>query len=611
MSTVSSTPAINPYLVPYSTNDLSGTDTTAGKYTTSSSSSKSSGSSSGSYSQGLIGQMTGLDVTNMVNESMQSDVVKLNSLLAKQQISQWQQDRYRSVITNLQNFSSKYFDVLSDNYMLSSDKYSVYTASSDKPSIATASTSNDAKAGTYTITSVPTAENSTGLAAAAKITNSNTIATQNSAKFSTLGISGTLNFNINGKDVSYDLNSTANNTKTVSQVMNDLSDLTGATFSYSELSGKFSITSSSTGSNQVLNIYNENAASTPSNATGTTNIKYSSTDTSTNPFLSQLFGVNSSSVNSTGKDGQFTIMEPDGTTNTVTEASNHFTIDGVTYDVTNAGSATISVSKDVSSAIDKIKNFVTDYNNLIDGINTVITEKRDYDYKPLSATQESDMNVSQITAWNQNAQKGLLENDGTLTDILSSMREAFYTPVEGNGLTMAGVGLSTSDDVTQGGKITLDVTKLKTALQNNPQQVVDLFTKASSSYTSYYDAINVDTKVDSDAVNKAVAKRSSEEGILQRISDLIDKYAGTDLDSNGNQGILLMKAGMPDTITETKSTLYKELKDEAQAVKDFKAKMTSDVTMYNKKFTNLQSILSELSSQQSALSSMLGTGSSS
>lgn len=851
MSTVSSTPAINPYLVTYSSNDLSGSDTVAGKYTASANNKNGSSSSSGSYSQGLIGQMTGLDITNMVNESMQSDVVKLNSLLAKEQITQWTQDRYRSVITNLQNFSGKYFDQQSDDYILTGNAFSTNFATSSNKYIADATALNNAKTGIYTITSAT-------LATVANITSATTLQNASGSKpratdaLSTLGgiSDGTLSFSIGGNNISYNLKSTSS----ISRVMQDLSSMTGLNFNYSELTGKFSISTQSTGDGKNVDIqsindgcgfftkfgitqsngaiatcntaridgsgqikngtniasstdlvlntnlgllggnmdlafsitgdsgstksytvsisasdtiasvmsslssatglnfnYNDSTGKVSIESTGNTslNISYGAGSTS-QTFLNNLFGQASgtSSISQTsasaaiesdiqgsstakngsnvalgtdalsstnlgltngstisfkvngtaksytidtsktindfvsdfntqtglnlnynastgqfsikatagidtdinytndtssatykffgnvlgatprgnadgstvdlttstaGHNGVFTMKEPGDTfASTISEASNSFTVDGMSFSLSNSISAdnplTINVSQDVSSVVDKIKSFVTEYNNLIDGINTVVTEKRDYDYKPLNAAKEADMTDSQIKAWNEKAQQGLMQNDGNLSDLLSAMRAAFYTPVNGNGFTMADVGLSTSNDPTQGGKIIFNEKTLKSALQNNPQQVVDLFTKSSTSYKTYEETLELDTTSDPDAVNKAVAKRSSEEGIFQRLSDIEKKYAGTYIDKHGNQGILLMRAGMPNSFSESKSTLYKELQDQAKAVKDFKDKMTADAKMYNAKFTNLQTILSQLSSQQSALSSMLGNG---
>lgn len=620
MSTTVSSTTPNPYVVAYSSSDISGTDTTSSKYSQTSngtSKSGSTGSTSGSYSQSLVSQMSGLDVNSLVNESMASDVIKLNSLLAKQQKSQWIQDRYRSIISNLQDFSSKYFDSSSSNYIFSPDVFSVNAATSSNANILSTTASNLAKTGTYTVTSAT-------LATAANITNANTVTAQNSAAFSTLGLSGTISFNINGSStpVTYDLS--ANGYKTVSQVMNDLSNLTGANFSYSELTGKFSITSNSTGSNQKLNIYEAHDAGSYTNASGTVNIQYNSSDASTSAFLSKLYNIGTGTgetkdVSASGNNGTFTIKEPGDTVATsVSEASNNFTIDGVSYSFSSSFDSTtpvaINVKQDVSSAVSKIQDFVADYNNLVSGINAVTLEKSDPSYAPLTSTQESQMTTSQITAWNQKAQQGLLQNDGTLTDMLNEMRTAFYTPVSGNSLTMRGIGLSTADDyndASKRGKIEINVKQLTAALQSNPQGVADLFTKKSTSYLNYESALNVDTSTDKDAASKAIAKRSSEEGIFQRLSDIEKKYAGTYIDKNGNQGILLTKAGsLDDQYSLTRNSLYKEIKEETDAVSDFKSKMTLDAKMYNQKFSALQAALSALSTQQSYLSSMLSSSSS-
>lgn len=626
MSTTVSSTTPNPYAVAYSSSDLSGTDTTASKYATTSGSKStgtSSNSSSGSYSQGLVSQMTGLDVSSLVNQSMASDVIKLNSLLAKQQKSQWVQDRYRSVISNLQDFTSKYFDSSSSNYIFSPDVFSVNAANSSNTTVLNTTASNLAKTGTYTVTSAT-------LATTANITNPNTVTSRNLDAFFTLGLTGTISFNMNGSStpVTYDLD--ANGYKTVSQVMSDLSNLTGANFSYSELTGKFNIASNSTGDNQKLNIYEASDAGSYTNASGTVNIQYNSSDASTSAFLSKLYNIGTGAgktkdVSASGHNGTFTIKEPgDSNATTISQASNNFTIDGVSYSFSSSFDSTravapdypvsINVKQDVSSALGKIQGFVADYNNLVSGINAVTLEKSNSSYAPLTSTQESQMTASQITAWNQKAQQGLLQNDGSLTDMLSEMRAAFYTPVSGNGLTMGGIGLSTADDyndASKRGQIQIDVKKLTTALQSNPQGVTDLFTKRSTSYLNYESALNVDTSTDSGAVGKAIAKRSSEEGIFQRLSDIEKKYAGTYVDKNGNQGILLSKAGSLDNeYSLTRNSLYKEIKGETDAVSDFKTRMALDEKMYNQKFSSLQAALSALSSQQNYLSSMLSSSSS-
>jgi flagellar hook-associated protein 2 len=373
--------------------------------------------------------------------------------------------------------------------------------------------------------------------------------------------------------------------------MSSLSSQAGVNFTYNS-NGTFSIAGNTVGTNQNLNI--------------------GSSDSNTEANLDKLFGTslsNYTSAKANGNDGSFNLTEPNGSSNTVTESSNQFSIDGINYNFTNNVSSsapvTIGVTMNVSSVVTKIQNFVNDYNNLIGGVQDLINEKKNLSYGVLTTMQEAQMTSTQITAWNQQAQQGLLSNDDTLNTMLTSMREAFYTPVQGNSLTMSDVGLSTSDDYTQGGKLTLDTSELTSALQSNPQQVINLFAQVSTSYSSYTTALN------SSSPNSNLQTRSNEEGIFQRLSDIYQQYAGTYLDNNGNQGILLMKAGESNTISDSNNSLNTQLTQEQQSVTDYMAKLTQDKTRYTNMFTSLQSAMSQLSTQQSYISSLLTSSSSS
>lgn len=743
MSTVSSTnsTSTNPYLVSYSLTDVMDDpllDSTKSGNSSSSSSSTSSTSSSGKYSQSLVSQMSGIDVNSMVDEAMAGDYAQLNQLLSKKQISQWTQDRYRSIISNLNDFSGKYFDITSADNVTSASNYLINAAQSSAPAYVNATALNTAKQGNYILTInnaasatkmgyTPTTSNGTGLKASG-ITNSSSLSSLLTAEG--LPTTGTLTFNVNGNTVSYDLSQSSSTT--VSQFMNQItskSGVNGAVFSYSELTGQTTITNAVSGAsnlslcstdassqavlNKLFGTSLSSSAATAANApgfstgatvtngvnsasvsygpanttgitstsklsdllskeglptTGTltfnvngtavnydltsnpnatvsdfmaaigskgvtfgydqttgktsitnsngTNISVSSSDTSTQNVLNALFGTSLSSgtttasVNgssalgsaamTTGGAASVTITEPDGSTATITPSSNNFTIDGVNYNISNGTPAntpvTINVSQDTSSIVSKLQDFVDSYNDLISGLNTAVTEKRDYSYKPLTSAQQSQMSASAITAWNQKAQQGLLQNDDIITGLMSSMRTALYTPVSGTSLTMGDIGLSTSDDPTDGGKLTLNVSKLTSALQSNPQGVIDLLTKTSTSVPAYSTTLT----------NAQMATRNSEEGIFQRLHDIKQQYAN----DVTNDGILIDKAGSPgSSSTDTTSSLYKELKDESDSITQFELRVKNDKTRYTTQFTSLQSALSQLSTQQNYLSSMLSSSS--
>lgn len=579
MSTISSS-TTNPYLISYSASDIIGADSTLAGSVATSTTSTSGTTTSGTYSSGLVSAMSGFDVGSMVSEMMTSDYTKLNQLLATQQKDQWTEDRYRSETTNLNNFSDSYFDATSSNYVLSSNSFAAYTATPSNATLATSTALNTATAGNYTIygtkATAASISNASATALSGKLTNSSAFSTINGGT-----ASGTLALTVNGTAVSYAYTSSS----TIGDVMSALSSQSGDKFSYSELTKTFTAASTTTGSASTITL----AATTGSGS-------------DTTDFLTNAF-ANKASV--AGIDGTFTITEPNGVATAITESSNNFTIDGLNYNVTSdipqTSAVTINVASNISGVVSKIQGFVTAYNNLTTGLNTTLNETTDYDYKPLTYAQEAKMTTAQVTAWNTKVQQGELSGDDELTSLQSEMRTAFSDSIKGSGLTMASLGLSTSDDYTQGGTLTLDTTKLTAALQKNPNAVINVLTQTSTSYPY---------KLQSSLTTAQYQTKYSEEGIFQRLNDIVTKYAGTATDASGNRGLLLNKAGLSTDITDT-STLGKTLKTEATSVTDYKTQITNDKTKYTTQYTALQTALSNLSTQQSYVTSMLSSSSSS
>ncbi|WDC85850.1 flagellar filament capping protein FliD [Caloramator sp. mosi_1] len=79
-----------------------------------------------------------------------------------------------------------------------------------------------------------------------------------------------------------------------------------------------------------------------------------------------------------GSDASFEIKIPGASDYTmVTKSNNTFTIDGLTFTLNESTTESIkfSVGVDSKPAIDKIKEFVEKYNELVDKINKKISEK--------------------------------------------------------------------------------------------------------------------------------------------------------------------------------------------------------------------------------------------
>ena len=231
------------------------------------------------------------------------------------------------------------------------------------------------------------------------------------------------------------------------------------------------------------------------------------------------------------------------------------TVGGVTYTLNATGATTVSVSQDTDTLVKNVQSFVDDYNKMIDALNTKYYEKQYSDYGVLTKSQEGAMTQDQITKWNEKAKSGLLYHDQTLGKIISSMRQALYTPVDSvtsNYNTMMSIGISSSTDQ---GHIKLDTDKLKAALAADPDCVRQLFANTGDV-----------TKTNADGTTTTTTEYDSE-GVLNRISDALytnlktmKSYAGNSTETSDGSTL--------GTLIETLKTKMSDFKTQMDAYEE-------------------------------------------
>ncbi|KOR25929.1 flagellar hook protein FliD [Clostridium sp. L74] len=406
-------------------------------------------------------------------------------------------------------------------------------------------------------------------------------------------VGGEVKFTINGVDFNYDFTKDYDSTtapngaknKTISQILGDISDKAKVDISYSEINKKFTMRSKDEGTSEKI---------VASDASG--------------DFLQNLFGNSSISVQ--GKDAEFNLTTPSGTS-TVTKPTNNFTIDGVNYNIEGAKPGeeiSFSLSGDTEDSFNKIKGFIEDYNKLVDELQKKLSEKKYRKFEPLTEEQKKDMKESDIKLWEEKAQSGIIRNDSDIQNMLSSLRRAFFDSVEGAGLSLKEVGLTTSSDYTQGGKIVFDMNidkdgnngeaRLKKLLKEDPDKVFKIFSKQSDSYPRYTpDLISTERK-----------QRYNEEGILQRINDIFKDYTRTTKNVNGKMGIFVEKAGIKGTASEINNNLYKELEKREKTIKEMEDRLLERENRYYYQFAQLEKYMSQMNSQSAWLAQQLGGG---
>ena len=296
----------------------------------------------------------------------------------------------------------------------------------------------------------------------------------------------------------------------------------------------------------------------------------------------------------------------------VERSTNEFTIEGVTYKLQEMASgadpisATVTVSSNPDELFEKIKGFVDKYNELVGLINTKLNEERFRDYEPLTSEQKAQMSENEIKLWEEKARSGLLRNDSTLSSILNNMRRALYDAIYSDAsdsdsklsLHLSSIGITTSSNYKDGGKLVIDEQKLKNAIINNPDEVVQLFAKDDSGI-SYYNTL-------SDSSKKS--ERYKESGLAVRLSDIIQDNIRVIGNSNGQKGALLEKAGMIGDSSEYTNLLYKEIKSYDKDIYEMTIKLIEKENSYYNMFAAMEDALNKMYSQSSWLAAQFLQG---
>jgi len=394
------------------------------------------------------------------------------------------------------------------------------------------------------------------------------------------GPDDTIEFRINGVDFKFHRNDT------LRDVMNTINQsAAGVTMGYSSLKDTITLTAKNTGSGEMIRIENLKGnffASDPSESA-----------------IGIAEGVKSNGTNA--------VLVLNG--EVVTRSSNTFTIDGVTYQLWKAfpvdnppESVDITLTLDVDKAYENIKTFVDKYNELIDKLNTKLNEKRYADYLPLTQEQKDAMTEKEVEKWEERARSGLLKGDSMLQDIVYSMRAALYDEVKsltdnarGIGINLADIGITTGQYYERG-KLYIDESKLKEALRNNPDQVVQLFAQKS------------DKDYSPDMSQADRLERTKESGLAYRLSDILDDYIRTIRNKDGKKGLLLEKAGIVGDITEFKNMMDEEIKRMEKRIDEMNELLIRREDRYWKQFTALEEAIQRMNMQSAWLAQQFGFG---
>ncbi|MDK2932835.1 MAG: flagellar hook-associated protein 2 [Clostridiales bacterium] len=532
----------------------------------------------------LTGLSSGIDTESIIKQLMQVEQMKVDKVKQEKQLLEWKKEDYRSITNLLRSFKDEYFDILKpETNMRSQSAYAKYNETSSDPDVATAiggagviSTSH-----TLTVSKIAVAAKAESSAAVSGGANGTISLNDTLETVSAKLTAGSITFGgANNDELTLTINGvtiTAKKNETLNTLINRVnSSNAGVKMSYSPFLDKFTINAKETGLSG-------------NNITVTDNGSGFVSATQLNLVDNKLTG---------GEDASFTL---DGKTST--SKSNTFTIDGVTYTLKGktGASTTITLEQDTDGIYNLIKGFVDKYNEIISTINNEYNEKRNRDYLPLTDAQKEEMTENDIKLWEEKAKAGMLYRDSILGNITNDMRRAMYDSIyttSGDSNTklsynLASIGITTGSYQDMG-KLIIDENKLKEAIKNSPEQVIQLFTQES------------DVAYSPDLTAAQRKERYEENGIIYRLYDIIENNIRTTRDSSGKKGILLEKAGIAGDLTDTNNLMNTAIAEKDSLIDTLLVKLQEKEERYYQKFAAMEEALSRMNSQSAWISQQMG-----
>ena len=491
--------------------------------------------------------VSGMDVDQAVKDLMAAKRVPYDKMFQKKTQAEWKKASYNTMYNTISDFRTTVF-----NNKLQAT-LAPKTASSANESIATVTANADAANVSHEL-------EVTQLAEGVKRTSSGSITTgaSKTTLASQFGISGS--FDIKIANGSNSATITVNSTDSIYDLVQDINDAgAGVTANYDATLDRFFMSTTNTGSDSGIDF-------TGSSANGLNFLKDN---------LKIIDSTDAADISFSGKNATFKL---DGVA--LEQQSNSFTISGVNYKLksTNIGSPiTVGVAADIDKTIENVKTFVESYNKMLETVNKAVKETRYKDYAPLTTAQRAELSETEAKLWDEKAKSGMLNNDPTLRSLVDNIRgdvSASVSGLSGKYNSAASMGITTGS-YTEGGKLYVDETKLRSALTADPNAANKLF--------------GTDGAAD------------SQDGIAVRMYDTL-KTAMDKIVSEGG-----VSAGVKD---DTKSVLAKQITQYTKDMKALNERLEDMEDRYYSQFSAMETALTKLASQSSWLSSTFGTSSS-
>lgn len=547
----------------------------------------------------ITGLATGLDVDSVVKETMQAYQTKIDTVDQQKKVAELQQEMYRDVIKECRNFYDDYFDISKSDSILLQRNWGTTTFESSNSAVSvtgnggaevakySVEVTSVAKAASYTVD--PDKLNGTIYVNNVKVELGTDKTTEEKVKLINSALKGkgvTAKYSdfekgivIKTEKLGSDQSITLGGSKTIDEdsdfftkkvdeyknsVNKDTRDEKKEIFEF-EYNGKKITVDAKDGvtEDKIKDAMKEAGISIETKEDGKFSLTYE----------------DSSKNLASGTDCKATITKDGKTYEVEGNKNNSITLDGVTFKFNSVTTEEVKITgkTDTKAIKDKLVKFVDDYNKIMEKLNTLINEKRDKDYMPLTEAQKEEMTDKQIELWEKKVKEGQLSRDSDLIRIRNSMKNAMSSLSGGTGESLAAFGIKPVSDYNgnKNGTFTIDEEALNKALENDIENVMNTFIASS--------------------------KNDSDKGALQKLKSIFDT------ETQSSTSALIKKAGMEGSSTASNNTLSNKIKKYEEKISRMETIFSTKQQALYSKYARLETLMNNLNSQSSYLTSMFSS----
>ncbi|MBE5899237.1 MAG: hypothetical protein E7279_06500 [Lachnospiraceae bacterium] len=131
-----------------------------------------------------------------------------------------------------------------------------------------------------------------------------------------------------------------------------------------------------------------------------------------------------------------------------TSSSSNFSINGLNINAlaeTGDTAVTINTTQDNQGIYDKVKDFLSTYNEIINEMQSLYNADSAKGYNPLTDDQKEEMSEKEIEKWEDKIKSAILRRDSSLGNLITKMTQAMSRPIQinGRGYALSDFGIQT------------------------------------------------------------------------------------------------------------------------------------------------------------------------